>query len=343
MGNGHALLALVSNLALAALLPALVSAQSHLYDRCGGIGWGGPKTCVAGSSCVFQNPYYSQCLPVAPGGLPSPSPPPPPPPPPTSTTTSSSSTPAASSPPTSSELEAPLSTTATSSDQAPLPTSSTEDGTTSSNPATAPSSRVKPADSNTSPASSSPGSSSAPAPSGPPAPSNAELGAGNTALGGSPLSSSEVSPSASASAPASVLAASKSPTKTTAIVAGVLVPLLFLLLGGAGFVLYKRRQRARDRLAWERTHAAIADAVRQVGSGPASTAASTWGAQGYAAAGSGDTVTEPLVDAPVAHRQPAEYAPPYADESASESEVSLATRSSMDRSSNHMHASRPSV
>ncbi|TDL18479.1 glycoside hydrolase [Rickenella mellea] len=38
-------------------LISLVSAQSPVYGQCGGIGWTGPKTCVAG------NNYYSQCLP----------------------------------------------------------------------------------------------------------------------------------------------------------------------------------------------------------------------------------------------------------------------------------------
>ncbi|KAJ7464459.1 hypothetical protein FB451DRAFT_439356 [Mycena latifolia] len=60
-----------------------------------------------------------------------------------------------------------------------------------------------------------------------------------------------------------VLAATKSTSKMPIIV-GVLVPLFFILAGAAAFILYKRRQRVRDRLEWERTHEAIADAVRQV-------------------------------------------------------------------------------
>ncbi|KAJ3564253.1 hypothetical protein NP233_g8414 [Leucocoprinus birnbaumii] len=33
------------------------------YGQCGGQGWTGPTTCVAGYHCVSQNPYYSQCVP----------------------------------------------------------------------------------------------------------------------------------------------------------------------------------------------------------------------------------------------------------------------------------------
>jgi cellulose 1,4-beta-cellobiosidase len=32
------------------------------WGQCGGIGWTGPTTCVAGSTCQVLNPYYSQCL-----------------------------------------------------------------------------------------------------------------------------------------------------------------------------------------------------------------------------------------------------------------------------------------
>ena len=42
----------------------------------GGIGWTGPTTCVAGTTCVYSNDYYSQCIPSANA--------PPPPPPSTS-------------------------------------------------------------------------------------------------------------------------------------------------------------------------------------------------------------------------------------------------------------------
>ncbi|KXN89852.1 Xyloglucanase [Leucoagaricus sp. SymC.cos] len=33
------------------------------YGQCGGQGWTGPTTCIAGYTCVVQNPYYSQCAP----------------------------------------------------------------------------------------------------------------------------------------------------------------------------------------------------------------------------------------------------------------------------------------
>lgn len=47
---------------VAALIP-LAIAQSPEWGQCGGIGWTGPTTCVAGTTCVESNPYYSQCLP----------------------------------------------------------------------------------------------------------------------------------------------------------------------------------------------------------------------------------------------------------------------------------------
>ena len=34
--------------------------------QCGGQGWTGPTCCTSGSTCVAQNPYYSQCLPGSP-------------------------------------------------------------------------------------------------------------------------------------------------------------------------------------------------------------------------------------------------------------------------------------
>jgi len=49
-------------LTLASLLPFAL-AQSQEFGQCGGIGWTGPTTCVAGSTCTFNNAYYSQCLP----------------------------------------------------------------------------------------------------------------------------------------------------------------------------------------------------------------------------------------------------------------------------------------
>ncbi|KIK59612.1 glycoside hydrolase family 10 protein [Collybiopsis luxurians FD-317 M1] len=44
---------------------SLVAAQSPEWGQCGGIGWTGPTTCVAGTVCTFFNPYYSQCLPAS--------------------------------------------------------------------------------------------------------------------------------------------------------------------------------------------------------------------------------------------------------------------------------------
>jgi len=40
----------------------IASAQSQEFGQCGGIGWTGPTTCVAGTVCEEMNPYYSQCL-----------------------------------------------------------------------------------------------------------------------------------------------------------------------------------------------------------------------------------------------------------------------------------------
>ncbi|TEA14912.1 putative pectin lyase F-1 [Colletotrichum sidae] len=37
-------------------------AAAQLWGQCGGSGWTGPTACASGSSCVEQNPWYSQCL-----------------------------------------------------------------------------------------------------------------------------------------------------------------------------------------------------------------------------------------------------------------------------------------
>ncbi|KAJ6518004.1 lipolytic enzyme [Mycena vitilis] len=42
---------------------SLVSAQSQEWGQCGGTGWTGATTCVAGTTCQVINPWYSQCLP----------------------------------------------------------------------------------------------------------------------------------------------------------------------------------------------------------------------------------------------------------------------------------------
>lgn len=39
------------------------AAQQSAYGQCGGVGWTGPTTCVSGSTCVYLNEWYSQCLP----------------------------------------------------------------------------------------------------------------------------------------------------------------------------------------------------------------------------------------------------------------------------------------
>ncbi|KAF8188362.1 glycoside hydrolase family 10 and carbohydrate-binding module family 1 protein [Pholiota molesta] len=51
------------------------SGSSCCWGQCGGQGWTGGTTCDAGSTCVYSNAYYSQCLPSASA------------PPPTTTTT----------------------------------------------------------------------------------------------------------------------------------------------------------------------------------------------------------------------------------------------------------------
>ena len=48
------------------------SVCSALYGQCGGTGYTGPTCCAAGSTCVYSNPYYSQCLPSTPSPAPAP-------------------------------------------------------------------------------------------------------------------------------------------------------------------------------------------------------------------------------------------------------------------------------
>jgi len=113
---------------------------------------------------------------------------------------------------------------------------------------------------------------------------------------------------ASASAINAVRAATSS-NKKIPIIAGVVGPIALIILGTIGVVLYKRHKRAHDRREWERTHEAIADAVRQVGSpGPIRSpyTSGAWSHLDLSAKGSGDTVTNPYIDKPVAH-QSAEY------------------------------------
>ncbi|KAK6532622.1 hypothetical protein TWF281_006803 [Arthrobotrys megalospora] len=53
-------------LSVATLLGGVI-AQSPIYGQCGGSGWTGPTTCASGSSCVYSNEWYSQCIPGAQG------------------------------------------------------------------------------------------------------------------------------------------------------------------------------------------------------------------------------------------------------------------------------------
>ncbi|PNH38467.1 hypothetical protein VD0004_g8360 [Verticillium dahliae] len=72
------------------LLPVVLAggaiAQSGPWGQCGGSGYSGPTTCVAGYTCTFSNQWYSQCLPGAA-------------PPPAATTTRAATTTAVAPPP----------------------------------------------------------------------------------------------------------------------------------------------------------------------------------------------------------------------------------------------------
>lgn len=52
---------------LAAIIPFALG-QAAEWGQCGGIGWTGATTCVAGTTCTVMNAYYSQCLPGAVSG-----------------------------------------------------------------------------------------------------------------------------------------------------------------------------------------------------------------------------------------------------------------------------------
>lgn len=56
------MLKLSATLAVLAGLAPCVLGQAPEWGQCGGIGWTGATTCVAGTTCVVMNPYYSQCL-----------------------------------------------------------------------------------------------------------------------------------------------------------------------------------------------------------------------------------------------------------------------------------------
>ncbi|KAJ3993605.1 glycoside hydrolase, partial [Lentinula boryana] len=55
----------LSGLLFLSIVAATVSAQSTVpvYGQCGGESYSGPTTCAAGSICVYQNDFYSQCIP----------------------------------------------------------------------------------------------------------------------------------------------------------------------------------------------------------------------------------------------------------------------------------------
>ncbi|KAG4443782.1 hypothetical protein IFR05_000773 [Cadophora sp. M221] len=43
---------------------ASTGSSSPVYGQCGGLSWNGPFTCAAGSTCVYNNDWYSQCIPL---------------------------------------------------------------------------------------------------------------------------------------------------------------------------------------------------------------------------------------------------------------------------------------
>jgi len=52
-----------SRIASASVVVAAASGQQVEWGQCGGQGWTGATTCVSGTVCTVQNPFYSQCLP----------------------------------------------------------------------------------------------------------------------------------------------------------------------------------------------------------------------------------------------------------------------------------------
>ncbi|KAF3291916.1 hypothetical protein TWF132_006423 [Orbilia oligospora] len=53
---------LIEAMAMAGLLGTAVG-QAAVWGQCGGTGWTGPTACVSGSTCVYSNEWYSQCIP----------------------------------------------------------------------------------------------------------------------------------------------------------------------------------------------------------------------------------------------------------------------------------------
>ncbi|PVF97110.1 glycoside hydrolase [Serendipita vermifera] len=60
---------MISKTVIALILASWANAQENIWGQCGGIGWGGSKTCVSGTVCTYRNDWYSQCIP---GGASSP-------------------------------------------------------------------------------------------------------------------------------------------------------------------------------------------------------------------------------------------------------------------------------
>lgn len=48
---------------LASVFATGAVAQSGAWQQCGGAGWQGSTDCVPGYHCVYQNEWYSQCVP----------------------------------------------------------------------------------------------------------------------------------------------------------------------------------------------------------------------------------------------------------------------------------------
>ncbi|KAJ7117437.1 hypothetical protein C8R44DRAFT_790718 [Mycena epipterygia] len=349
MGHRHVLFALLSKLYLVLFLTQLTlsaellnlpasdlqpvtpgmrlssrsASQVPLFGKCGGIGWTGPTTCVQGAVCQVFNPFFSQCRSA-------------PPAPSTSSITKPSNTvltgtPAAPTPPT-------ISTDTRSPDTSESILSTTLSVDTPTATIVFPTASPSPTDSSDvghgSRASDNAGSSGDAGPSSDSASGTRGPAGGNITTSFSdpsftgpldnpgPSNTTETNLSHQSDPTASVSpvsASANSKNNRARIIAGVLVPLLLIILGIAGFILYKRRQRARDRREWERTHQEIAGAVREVGGSPPYTGgawASRGDTMGYTAPekGGGDTGTDAFIEKPVAH-QYAEYSAPFATQS----------------------------
>ncbi|KAJ7982808.1 hypothetical protein DFH06DRAFT_1318278 [Mycena polygramma] len=327
MGHGHALLALFLQLALAAIFPALVAAQAQATrdSQCGGQNWTGPTTCSDGQICVKEI-GVSLCKdppnsPAGGGGSPQK-------PPPTQSTPPSqplTSPPPAPPPASSPVLPPPSASTETSSSSQHVETTAASATADPSAAATDSSQETQTAGASSSGHLSSPTSSIGPGPqsqstlaSSAPSASSSFTTPGDLPVvpPNSAVAGPTTSPASDAVPSVPVLASSSKPDDKTPIIVGVLVPVLLLFLAAAGFVLYKRRQRARDRREWERTHFEIAEAVRQV-AGPGVTGAggapyaTVWapsrsGDLAFASTGTAAATADPFVDKPH-HWQDAEH------------------------------------